>query len=108
MTPTPGTDAKLTRWTGGSLPTRADLNAKFRAEHLSPSWWSNGPGDTYAPHSHGYHKVLYCLLGGITFRIEPSGPDIELAPGDRLDIPPGTSHSAVVGPRGVTCAESAR
>jgi quercetin dioxygenase-like cupin family protein len=87
---------------------RADLEALFRSEHLSPGWWSNGPGDTYAPHSHRYHKVLYCLHGGIAFRIEPSGPEYELAPGDRLDIPPGTSHSAVVGPKGVTCVESAR
>jgi uncharacterized protein YjlB len=108
MIPTPETKPTLTSWPGKSPPTRADLEAQFRAEHLSPSWWSNGAGDTYAPHSHPYHKVLYCLHGGITFRIEPSGPDIILAPGDRLDIPPGTSHSAVVGSRGVTCAESAR
>ncbi len=104
----PEAEVALTRWTGPEPPTRADLEAKFREEFLSPSWWSNGPGDIYAPHSHSYHKVLYCLRGSITFRIEPNGPAYELAPGDRLDLPPGTSHSATVGPRGVTCAESAR
>jgi quercetin dioxygenase-like cupin family protein len=75
---------------------------------LSPSWWSNGPLDVYAPHSHRYHKVLFCAAGSITFRIEPDGRDIELHPGDRLDISPGTSHSAMVGRGGVTCVEAPR
>ena len=29
-------------------------------------------------------------------------------PGDRLDIPPGATHSAIVGPQGVACVEAAR
>jgi hypothetical protein len=34
--------------------------------------------------------------------------DVELRPGDRLDIEPGTTHGATVGPHGVTCAEAPR
>ena len=34
------------------------------------------------------------------------GITVELAPGDRLDLPAGTSHDAVVGPDGVTCLEA--
>jgi len=101
-------DVTLTPWPSDGRPTRASLEAVFRSEGLSPGWWSNGPGDRYAPHSHGYHKVLYCASGGITFRIEPAGEAFELSPGDRLDIPPGTSHSALVGPEGVTCVEAPR
>lgn len=86
----------------------ADVDAAFAAERLSPSRWSNGPGDTYASHSHTYHKVLYCLCGSIVFRLTDIGEEIELAPGDRLDLPPGTAHSAIVGPQGVACAEAAR
>ena len=86
---------------------RSVLESAIRAEGLSPSWWSNGPGDQYAAHSHAYHKVLYCAEGSITFRLD-NGREFELAPGDRLDIPPGTSHSAAVGPRGVTCVEAPR
>lgn len=100
--------AQLTRWTEGAPPTRSRLEAIFHREKLSPDWWSNGPHDRYSPHSHSYHKVLYCSDGSITFRIEPQGPDIELHAGDRLDIPPGTSHSAIVGPDGVTCVEAPR
>lgn len=100
--------ARLTRWPGQPPPSRGDLEARFAALGLSPSWWSNGPGFRYATHSHGYDKVLYCASGSITFRLEPTGRELELGPGDRLEIPAGTAHSAVVGPYGVSCAEAAR
>ncbi|GIU99268.1 MAG: hypothetical protein KatS3mg014_0884 [Actinomycetota bacterium] len=34
--------------------------------------------------------------------------DLELRPGDRLDLDPGTEHAATVGPEGVTCIEASR
>lgn len=98
----------VTRSERETPPSRSRLEAEFREMGLSPNWWSNGPGDTYAPHSHSYHKVLFCAQGGITFRVEPAGDTFELRPGDRLDVPPGTTHSAIVGPEGVTCVEAAR
>lgn len=70
-----------------------------------PSWWSNGAHETYAPHQHAYHKVLYCVAGSIIFHVE--GENILLEPGDRLDVEPGTQHSASVGPDGVQCGEVA-
>lgn len=72
----------------------------MRQEKLSPSWWSNGPGDHYSAHSHAYNKVLFCAEGSITFRVDPEGLDYVLQAGDRLDIPRGTVHSAVVGSKG--------
>jgi uncharacterized protein YjlB len=100
--------AKLTRCSNDEPPTRDSLERIFRDEGLSPSWWSSSASDRYSPHSHSYHKVLVCAAGGITFRVEPNGPELEMSPGDRLDIPPGTSHSAIVGTGGVTCIEAAR
>jgi len=85
-----------------------DVMAVFDREGLTPGRWSNGPGEAYSGHSHAYHKVLFCLRGSITFRLSETGEKIELRPGDRLDIEPGTMHSAVVGPEGVTCVEAAR
>ena len=70
--------------------------------------WSNGPGDTYAPHSHGYEKVLYCIDGSITFVLEGTGRRLELTAGDRMVLPAGTVHAAEVGPRGRTCIEGQR
>lgn len=90
-------------WEGGAPATAAVVEAAFAEEGLTPSRWSNGPGDRYGEHSHGYHKVLYCVDGSITFYV--AGEPVELNPGDRLDIPPGTRHSAVVGDEGVVCME---
>ena len=99
---------KLTRWAGPELPARGALETIFRNERLSPNWWSNGPGDRYAAHSHPFHKVLYCARGSIRFILDETEEAVDLAPGDRLDLPEGTSHAAAVGPQGVTCVEAAR
>lgn len=84
-------------------PTVSD---RLRAEGLSASPWSNGPGDTYPPHSHGYDKVLVVERGSIRFGLPGESRPIELATGDRLELPCGTEHDALVGPSGVTCLEA--
>jgi len=99
---------RLTRWPTSELPTESALKAIFREEGLRPSWWSNRPGDYYGAHSHPYHKVLYCARGSIHFDLPASDESFELHAGDRLDVPAGTSHSALVGPEGVKCVEAAR
>ena len=80
--------------------------ARLAKAGLSASPWSNGPGDTYAAHRHGYDKVLVATSGSITFHLTELGRDVELTEGQRLDLPAGTEHAATVGPRGVTCLEA--
>lgn len=98
------TEATLTPWHGPNPPSRLEIEAIFRKEGLTPRWWSNGPGDHYGGHTHTFHKVLYCVDGSIRF--DTLRGAFDLSPGDRLEIPPGVSHSAVVGPSGVTCLEA--
>ncbi|HEV8572110.1 MAG TPA: cupin domain-containing protein [Actinomycetota bacterium] len=89
----------------GPAPTPEQLDARLSQEGLSrPRWWSNAPGDTYGWHDHPYHKVLFCSQGSIVFHTRQG--DVELHPGDRLDIEPGTEHAATVGPEGVACVEA--
>ncbi len=83
-----------------------DLVARLRAEGLDPGSWGNGPGDDYGVHAHGYDKVLVCAAGSIVFGLPGRGERVTLAVGDRLDLPSGTQHDAVVGPDGVTCLEA--
>lgn len=97
--------ARLTRW-DGPAPDRETIEERFRDEGLSAHGWGNGPGDRYGSHSHGYDKVLYCVAGGIVFHTDDG--DLELGPGDRLDVEAGTDHAATVGPGGVECLEAAR
>ena len=85
----------------------AEILASMRADGLDPRRWGNGPGDRYGWHEHSYHKVLFCLSGSIVFHTRSDG-DVELNPGDRLDLDPGTQHAATVGPRGVECVEAPR
>jgi quercetin dioxygenase-like cupin family protein len=82
--------------------------AKLRTEATGCYPWSNGPGDRYAAHTHNYEKVLYCVDGSITFNLENEGRKLELRPGDRMVLPAGTGHSAVVGSGGCTCIEGHR
>ena len=87
-------------------PVREDIRAAFAGEGLRPHGWGNGPNYEYGWHSHGYHKVLYCVSGSIVFHTGEG--DFELEAGDRLDVEPGTGHSATVGPDGVECLEAAK
>jgi len=84
----------------------ADLAARLGAEGLRPGSWANGRGDVYAAHAHGFDKVLVCVAGSIVFGLPGRGEQVELRPGDRLDLPAGTEHDAIVGSHGVTCLEA--
>jgi quercetin dioxygenase-like cupin family protein len=84
---------------------REDLMTRLRGEATGCYSWSNGPGDRYSAHSHTYEKVLYCVDGSITFVLEADGRQIDLKAGDRMVLPAGTVHGAVVGPAGCTCIE---
>jgi quercetin dioxygenase-like cupin family protein len=82
--------------------------ARLKSEAGGCYSWSNGPNDRYAAHTHSYEKVLYCVDGSITFVLETEGRRLELRPGERMTLPAGTVHSAVVGPTGCTCIEGHR
>jgi quercetin dioxygenase-like cupin family protein len=87
--------------------TGADgVAARLRAEGLAAGSWSNGPGDRYAAHDHEYDKVIAVERGSIRFGLVGRGETMALAQGDRLELPAGTSHDALVGPGGVTCLEA--
>ena len=78
----------------------------MRAEGLEPGSWSNDPNDRYAAHDHPFDKVLVVASGSIRFGLPDLGRSVELTTGDRLDLPAGTRHDAVVGGPGVTCLEA--
>jgi quercetin dioxygenase-like cupin family protein len=83
----------------------AELRAELEARGLDLRAWSNGPGETYGWHDHGYHKTLICLAGSIVFHTDDG--DVSLSAGDVLELEPRTRHAATVGPQGVRCAEAA-
>jgi quercetin dioxygenase-like cupin family protein len=84
----------------------AEVSVRLRAEGMDPGTWSNGPGDRYAPHEHGYDKVLVCTAGSIRFGLPARGITVDLVAGDRLELPAGTRHDAIVGAAGVAALEA--
>jgi quercetin dioxygenase-like cupin family protein len=99
---------KVIRWQGPTVPTEPSIRRIYEGEGLNPYRWSNGPGDVYAAHSHTYNKVIYVVQGSITFGLPESGEKVALNAGDRLDLPRGVQHDAVVGAHGVVCLEAHR
>jgi quercetin dioxygenase-like cupin family protein len=84
--------------------TEPDYFAQLEAEGLKPTRWSNGPDAVYGEHAHPYRKILVVESGSLIFSI--AGEERLMKRGDRLDLPPHTQHSAVVGPEGVVCLEA--
>jgi quercetin dioxygenase-like cupin family protein len=85
---------------------RSDARERLLAEGLEASSWSNAPGDRYGAHEHGYDKVIVVAAGSIVFGLPADDRSVSLAAGDRLELPAGTRHDALVGPSGVACLEA--
>ena len=88
------------------IRSETDDALRLRGEGLEPTAWSNGPGDRYAAHEHGYDKVIVVTRGTIRFALPARRDELLLDAGDRLELPAGTTHDAVVGPHGVACLEA--
>jgi quercetin dioxygenase-like cupin family protein len=78
----------------------------LRSEGVRPYVWENGPNFRYAPHSHGYDTILYCVEGSLQVIFEEVDQIIDLGTGDRLDIPAGIRHAIIIGPSGARCLEA--
>ena len=88
----------------GDAPDPGEIEKRLRSEARDVYGWSNGPADRYEQHVHSYHKLLYCTRGSIDF-ILADGRRRTLKPGDRMLLPAGTHHAALVGPDGCACVE---
>jgi len=82
------------------------LERRLRDEGFEPGRWANAAGERYAAHDHAYDKVIVVERGTIRFGLPPTGAAVELGAGDRLELPAGTSHDALVGSTGVDCLEA--
>ena len=95
-------------WDRPDAPGPGSVAQRLRDAGVEPHAWSNGPGDRYAVHTHGYTKLLVCAAGSITFLVGADAVAVELHPREGFVLPPGTPHAAEVGPSGCTCLEGHR
>lgn len=84
---------------------KASLEERLKAEGLAPSSWSNLAGARFGQSSVDFDRVVVAVEGSITFGLSGYGVGFVLTPGERLDLPAGIPHDALVGPKGVTCLE---
>ena len=96
------------QWDRIETPSEAELRKRLREEGLTPYAWSNEAGDVYDTHVNPYHKVIYVVRGTITFGLPDEDRQVVLEAGDRLELPTGTKHNALVGSQGVLCLEAQR
>ena len=82
-----------------SVEIRSSAIAALEAAGLVATEWHDEANVTYAPHTHARHEVRIVLGGSMTIVVD--GIANELRPGDRIDIPANTVHSATIGPSGV-------
>lgn len=66
------------------------LRARLQEEGLDTAWWSEVPGTRVPQHEHPFPEARWVLSGFL--RVFVGEEVVELGPGDRLDLPPGTRH----------------
>lgn len=85
----------LTRWDDSEgRPTSTKLRAVLVSEGFEPYEWVHAPGTVYATHTHPHDEIRWIVEGRLV--VEVAGEEFEIGPGDRLEIPAGTPHSARV------------
>jgi quercetin dioxygenase-like cupin family protein len=79
------------RWDPALGPLQlSTLRSALESEGLVTAWWSEVPGTSVAQHEHPFPEARWVLDGFL--RVHIGQEVVELGPGDRLDLPPGTKH----------------
>lgn len=85
-------------WTDTAPPGEPVLRRHLEAEGFEVRLWRDPADRIYDPHSHGDDERLWVVRGRIVLRV--GGCEFPLGPGDCLELPRGTVHSARAGPDG--------
>ena len=97
---------RVVRRTGGQHPTLSNITRQMQKENLRPYVWDNTPNYRYAVRSHGYRKVMYVVEGTLEVTLPDSNQRVKLRAGDRVEIPAGVRHGAIIGSSGAKCIEA--
>jgi quercetin dioxygenase-like cupin family protein len=96
------------RWQWDKTLSEAAIIRQMEMEGLDTQRWKNVSGTRHQTQKYEFDKVILVMRGSIMFRIPETGEEVALNPGDRLELPAGTPHEAIVGPMGVVCLEGHR
>lgn len=94
------------RWSRHYESSEEELQDFLTAKNLTTERWTADAGEVFEPHSHDYHKLLFCAEGSLG--MTAAGRNFSLQPGDTLELPAGTEHHATAGLTGAVCYEAHR
>jgi quercetin dioxygenase-like cupin family protein len=84
----------VVRWNKPRKPTLEDLKRLLEAEGLEVELYSDLPGTKYGRHKHPFDDFVVIVSGKM--KIITDSHEWLMKPGDRLDLPKNTSHSAEI------------
>jgi len=106
---------KVDRWPGGGRePELNSLISLLREDGLDPVVMYGHPGKHYPTHSHPNAQVRWAISGSLKIGVRLKEADdrpipeelqwieLDLGPGDRVELPVGTEHWIRLGPQGAS------
>jgi quercetin dioxygenase-like cupin family protein len=84
----------VVRWNKPKKPTLEELKHKLSVEGLESELYSDRPGTKYGRHKHPFDDFVMIVSGKM--KIATDNGEWLLKPGDRLNLPANTAHSAEV------------
>lgn len=92
----------VTLWGGRDRPDAATLRCQLTADGYQVVQWSSGPAEGFPPHMHIYPELLWVVEGELTVLLLSEDRMLDLAPGDRVELPAGMVHGTMAGADGAT------
>jgi len=99
----PKPPVQVTLWEERGRPNEEALRIRLSEADYQAVKWSSESAEGYPPHAHIYPELLWVLNGSLTLILPVENRLFELGPGDRVEVPAGTSHGTMAGSDGVTC-----
>lgn len=89
-------------WDQPGRPLEEELRRRLTEDSYQAVKWTSEPATGYPPHIHIYPELVWVVSGSLTVILPLENRLLELAPGDRIEIPRGTTHGTMAGPDGAT------
>lgn len=87
-------------WDGPGRPDEEALRRCLTDAGYQVVKWTSEPATGYPSHIHIYPELLWLIAGSLTVILSAEGRMIELAPGDRVELPRGLAHGTLAGADG--------
>lgn len=91
---------RVVLWDGPGRPDEDVVRQRLVSEGYQCVRWSSEGATGYPPHAHIYPELLWLVSGSLTLILPAEGRLLELAPGDRAEVPVGIVHGTMAGAEG--------